>query len=29
LRYSKIVQQVFAVAGVDSVPRLVLTVEGE
>ncbi|MDT3671285.1 MAG: putative baseplate assembly protein [Aromatoleum sp.] len=29
LRYSKIVQQVFAVAGVDSVPRLVLTVEGD
>jgi predicted phage baseplate assembly protein len=28
LRYSKIVQQVFSVAGVDSVPRLVLTVDG-
>lgn len=29
LRYSKIVQRVFNVAGVDSVPRLVLTVDGE
>jgi predicted phage baseplate assembly protein len=29
LRYSKIVQRVFGVAGVDSVPRLVLTVDGE
>lgn len=29
LRYSKIVQKVFAVKGVDSVPELVLTVEGE
>jgi predicted phage baseplate assembly protein len=29
LRYSKIVQRVFGVAGVDSVPRLVLTLDGE
>ncbi len=29
LRYSKIVQRVFGVTGVDSVPRLVLTVDGE
>lgn len=29
IRYSKLVQRVFTVAGVDSVPRLVLTVEGE
>ena len=29
IRYSKLVQRVFAAAGVDSVPRLVLTVDGE
>ncbi|MEJ5990261.1 putative baseplate assembly protein [Ramlibacter sp. PS3R-8] len=29
IRYSKLVQRVFTVAGVDSVPRLVLNVEGE
>jgi len=29
IRYSKLVQRVFGVAGVDSVPRLVLTVDGE
>jgi predicted phage baseplate assembly protein len=29
MRYSKIVQRVFSVPGVDSVPRLVLTVEGQ
>ena len=29
LRYSKLVQKVFAVEGVDSVPRLVLTVDGD
>jgi hypothetical protein len=29
IRYSKLVQKVFGVAGVDSVPRLVLTVDGD
>lgn len=29
IRYSKMVQRVFAVPGVDSVPRLVLTVDGD